>query len=328
MDKNGLHPVEDKVRTIKEGPTPRNTTELKSFLGLIDYYVTFIPNLTSLLTLLFILLQKYQKWPWEAPQKYKDHEKTVTVQEIDGLQLVKKLAKDMERMFRNKAEAIRRLVEAAENAHLEHEYNSDLEYEYFNAVLINEKDENGNFVELGKEFILEPNEHFNNLPVNISLSDVQIPTNKYNKDPAIVNGVSWSEALNKIFVDNFERDPSLLWQYFGSANGFFRQYPGVKWEPDENGVIAFDCRNRKWYIQAATSPKDVIILVDVSGSMKGLRMTIAKQTVSSILDTLGDDDFFNIIAYNEELHYVEPCINDTLVQADRNNKEVTIMFLT
>ncbi|GCC21875.1 hypothetical protein chiPu_0000257 [Chiloscyllium punctatum] len=196
-----------------------------------------------------------------------------------------------------------------------------MNYEYFNAVLINEKDENGNYVELGKEFILEPNEHFNNLPVNISLSDVQIPTNKYNKDPAIVNGVSWSEALNKIFVDNFERDPSLLWQYFGSANGFFRQYPGVKWEPDENGVIAFDCRNRKWYIQAATSPKDVIILVDVSGSMKGLRMTIAKQTVSSILDTLGDDDFFNIIAYNEELHYVEPCINDTLVQADRNNKE-------
>ncbi|KFP04912.1 Voltage-dependent calcium channel subunit alpha-2/delta-3, partial [Calypte anna] len=196
-----------------------------------------------------------------------------------------------------------------------------LQYEYFNAVLINERDEEGNYLELGKEFILVPNDHFNNLPVNISLSDVQVPTNMYNKDPAIVNGVYWSESLNKVFVDNFDRDPSLIWQYFGSAKGFFRQYPGIKWEPDENGVIAFDCRNRKWYIQAATSPKDVVILVDVSGSMKGLRLTIAKQTVSSILDTLGDDDFFNIIAYNEELHYVEPCLNGTLVQADRANKE-------
>ncbi|XP_061474227.1 voltage-dependent calcium channel subunit alpha-2/delta-3 isoform X1 [Rhineura floridana] len=254
-------------------------------------------------------------------KKYKEYEKDVTVEEIDGLQLVKKLAKNMEEMFHKKAEAVRRLVEAAEDAHLKHEFDADLQYEYFNAVLINERDEDGNFLELGKEFILEPNDHFNNLPVNVTLSDVQVPTNMYNKDPAIVNGVYWSESLNKVFVDNFDRDPSLIWQYFGSAKGFFRQYPGIKWEPDENGVIAFDCRNRKWYIQAATSPKDVVILVDVSGSMKGLRLTIAKQTVSSILDTLGDDDFFNIIAYNEELHFVEPCLNGTLVQADRANKE-------
>ncbi|XP_051777007.1 voltage-dependent calcium channel subunit alpha-2/delta-3 isoform X2 [Erpetoichthys calabaricus] len=254
-------------------------------------------------------------------KKYKEYEKSVAIEEIDGLQLVKKLARDMEEMFHKKAEAMRRLVEAAEEAHLKHDYDPDLQYEYFNAVLINEVDEEGNNVELGKEFILEPNDHFNNLSVNISLSVVQVPTNMYNKDSAIVNGVYWSEALNKVFVDNFQRDPSLIWQYFGSSRGFFRQYPGIKWKPDEHGVIAFDCRNRKWYIQAATSPKDVVILVDVSGSMKGLRLTIAKQTVSSILDTLGDDDFFNIIAYNEELHYVEPCLNGTLVQADRNNKD-------
>uniref|UniRef100_A0A6I8T2D5 Calcium channel, voltage-dependent, alpha 2/delta subunit 3 n=1 Tax=Xenopus tropicalis TaxID=8364 RepID=A0A6I8T2D5_XENTR len=254
-------------------------------------------------------------------KKYKEFEKDVTIEEIDGLQLVKKLAKDMEEMFHKKSEAVRRLVEAAEDAHLKHAFDADLQYEYFNAVLINERDEDGNFLELGKEFLLLPNDHFNNLPVNVSLSDVQVPTNVYNKDPEIVNGIYWSEALNKVFVDNFDRDPSLIWQYFGSAKGFFRQYPGIKWEPDENGVIAFDCRNRKWYIQAATSPKDVVILVDVSGSMKGLRLTIAKQTVSSILDTLGDDDFFNIIAYNEEIQYVEPCLNGTLVQADRNNKE-------
>uniref|UniRef100_A0AAQ4QCV6 Calcium channel, voltage dependent, alpha2/delta subunit 3 n=1 Tax=Gasterosteus aculeatus aculeatus TaxID=481459 RepID=A0AAQ4QCV6_GASAC len=254
-------------------------------------------------------------------KKYKELEKSVRVEEIDGLKLVKNLAVKMEEVFRKKAEATRRLVEAAEEAHHQHEDNPDLQYEYFNAVLINEVDEEGNNVELGGEFLLEPNDHFNNLSVNLSLSVVQVPTNMYNKDPDIVNGVYWSEALNKVFVDNFERDPTLIWQYFGSAKGFFRQYPGVKWHPDEHGVIGFDCRNRKWYIQAATSPKDVIILVDVSGSMKGLRLTIARQTVSSILDTLGDDDFFNIIAYNQEIHYVEPCLNGTLVRADRTNKD-------
>uniref|UniRef100_A0A672Y383 Calcium channel, voltage dependent, alpha2/delta subunit 3 n=1 Tax=Sphaeramia orbicularis TaxID=375764 RepID=A0A672Y383_9TELE len=258
--------------------------------------------------------------------KYKELEKSVKVEEIDGVKLVKNLAVKMEEMFRRKAEATRvgRLVEAAEEAHHQHEDNPDLQYEYFNAVLINEVDEEGNNVELGGEFLLEPNDHFNNLSVNLSLSVVQVPTNMYNKDPDIVNGVYWSEALNKVFVDNFERDPTLIWQYFGSAKGFFRQYPGVKWHPDEHGVIGFDCRNRKWYsmyIQAATSPKDVVILVDVSGSMKGLRLTIARQTVSSILDTLGDDDFFNIIAYNQEIHYVEPCLNGTLVRADRTNKD-------
>uniref|UniRef100_A0AAQ6AEW7 VWFA domain-containing protein n=1 Tax=Amphiprion ocellaris TaxID=80972 RepID=A0AAQ6AEW7_AMPOC len=254
-------------------------------------------------------------------KKYKEPEKSVRVEEIDGVKLVKNLAVKMEEMFRRKAEATRRLVEAAEEAHHQHEDNPDLQYEYFNAVLINEVDEEGNNVELGGEFLLEPNDHFNNLSVNLSLSVVQVPTNMYNKDPDIVNGVYWSEALNKVFVDNFERDPTLIWQYFGSAKGFFRQYPGVKWHPDEHGVIGFDCRNRKWYIQAATSPKDVVILVDVSGSMKGLRLTIARQTVSSILDTLGDDDFFNIIAYNQEIHYVEPCLNGTLVRADRANKD-------
>ncbi|CAJ1052106.1 voltage-dependent calcium channel subunit alpha-2/delta-3-like [Xyrichtys novacula] len=254
-------------------------------------------------------------------KKYKEFEKSVRVEEIDGVKLVKNLAVKMEEVFSKKAEATRRLVEAAEEAHHQHEENPDLQYEYFNAVLINEVDEEGNNVELGGEFLLEPNDHFNNLSVNLSLSVVQVPTNMYNKDPDIVNGVYWSEALNKVFVDNFERDPTLIWQYFGSAKGFFRQYPGVKWHPDEHGVIGFDCRNRKWYIQAATSPKDVVILVDVSGSMKGLRLTIARQTVSSILDTLGDDDFFNIIAYNQEIHYVEPCLNGTLVRADRTNKD-------
>uniref|UniRef100_A0A8C3RF93 Calcium voltage-gated channel auxiliary subunit alpha2delta 4 n=1 Tax=Cyanoderma ruficeps TaxID=181631 RepID=A0A8C3RF93_9PASS len=254
-------------------------------------------------------------------KKYKDVEPTLKIKEVDGLELVKKFSEQMESMLRRKVEAVERLVEAAEDADLNHEYNSSLEFDYYNSLLINDKDENDNYVELGDEFILEPNEHFNNLLVNTTYSDIQLPTNVYNKDPAILNGVYMSEALNPIFVDNFERDPTLTWQYFGSSTGFFRLYPGIKWLPDENGVISFDCRNRGWYIQAATSPKDIVIIVDVSGSMKGLRMTIAKHTIVTILDTLGENDFVNIIAYNDYVHFVEPCFKGILVQADRDNRE-------
>ncbi|XP_037246195.1 voltage-dependent calcium channel subunit alpha-2/delta-4 isoform X1 [Falco rusticolus] len=254
-------------------------------------------------------------------KKYKDVEPTLKIKEVDGLELVKKFSEQMESMLRRKVEAVERLVEAAEDADLNHEYNSSLEFDYYNSVLINEKDENDNYVDLGDEFILEPNEHFNNLLVNTTYSDIQLPTNVYNKDPDILNGVYMSEALNPIFVDNFERDPTLTWQYFGSSTGFFRLYPGIKWLPDENGVISFDCRNRGWYIQAATSPKDIVIIVDVSGSMKGLRMTIAKHTITTILDTLGENDFVNIIAYNDYVHFIEPCFKGILVQADRDNRE-------
>jgi hypothetical protein len=45
-------------------------------------------------------------------------------------------------------------------------------------------------------------------------------------DPDILNGVYMSEALNPVFVENFQRDPTLTWQYFGSSTGFFRIYPG------------------------------------------------------------------------------------------------------
>ncbi|KAI5126031.1 Voltage-Dependent Calcium Channel Subunit Alpha-2/Delta-4 [Manis pentadactyla] len=254
-------------------------------------------------------------------KEYKDVEPRLGIEEVDGLALVRKFSEDMETMLRRKVEAIQNLVEAAEEADLNHEFNESLVFDYYNSVLINEKDKNGNYVEMGAAFVLEANAHFSNLRVNTTRSTVQLPTNVYNKGPDILNGVYMSEALNPVFVENFQRDPTLTWQYFGSSAGFFRIFPGIKWTPDENGVIAFDCRNRGWYIQAATSPKDVVILVDMSGSMKGLQMAIAKHTISTILDTLGENDFVNIIAYNDYIHYIEPCFKGILVQANRDNRE-------
>ncbi|XP_070686467.1 voltage-dependent calcium channel subunit alpha-2/delta-4 [Pempheris klunzingeri] len=313
-----------------EGSTP-GTRRLLGILGFLCLWVTAqaqmkIPTETvqqwaSVFSIQLRDLSTKYSGSLLLQKKLKDVESIIKIVELDGSELVRDYSDEIERMLGSKMKSVKRLAESAEDADLYHEFNASLEFDYYNAMLINTADEDGNNIELGGEFSLEENEHFNNLLVNTQQSDIQVPTNVYNKDPNILNAIYNSEALNDIFTSNFQKDPTLTWQYFGSSTGFFRIYPGIKWTPDSNGVAAFDCRNRNWYIQAATSPKDIIIMVDISGSMKGLKMTIAKHTINTILDTLGENDFVNVIAYTDYVRYVEPCFKGTLVQADLDNRE-------
>jgi len=45
----GLQPLTDKVKAIQDAPAPRNVSQLKSFLGSLNYYSKFLPNLSSTL---------------------------------------------------------------------------------------------------------------------------------------------------------------------------------------------------------------------------------------------------------------------------------------
>ena len=58
-------------------------------------------------------------------------------------------------------------------------------------------------------------------------------------------------------------------------------------------LIVTSCCSR--YIQGATSPKNIIILIDASGSMHGVPMRIAKLSAQNLIDTFGDNDFFNVV---------------------------------
>ena len=69
IDEHGLHPSESKVRAIRNAPTPTNVTELKSFLGLLNYYHKFLPDLATLLAPLHQLLRKDTKWMWTERQE-------------------------------------------------------------------------------------------------------------------------------------------------------------------------------------------------------------------------------------------------------------------
>ena len=69
ISEKGIQPTVEKVRAIKEAPQLKNVSELRSFLGLINYYSKFLPNLCANLTPLYTLLNKKQTWHWGAEQK-------------------------------------------------------------------------------------------------------------------------------------------------------------------------------------------------------------------------------------------------------------------
>ena len=68
VDADGLHPLLDRVQGIKEAPRPKSVTELRSYLGMLTYYGKFLPNLSTTLHPLLVLLRKDVKWKWGPAQ--------------------------------------------------------------------------------------------------------------------------------------------------------------------------------------------------------------------------------------------------------------------
>ncbi|KAG7244709.1 hypothetical protein INR49_029728 [Caranx melampygus] len=240
--------------------------------------------------------------------------------------------------------------------------------------------------------------------------------------PVILNELNWTQALERVFIENRREDSSLRWQVFGSATGVTRYYPATPWRAP-NKIDLYDVRRRpcarvgkcdrldrtrlhrakqplhapapascpsvhiqstchchigfvaalpvawlqlslsgclrmgnraqfstsqahllvtwswhagdwvmtgkewhQWaeaerYIQGASSPKDMVIIVDVSGSVSGLTLKLMKTSVIEMLDTLSDDDYVNVARFNEKADAVVPCFR-TLVQANVRNKKI------
>jgi len=65
IDAKGVHTTPDKVGAIAEAPIPKNVKQLRSFLGLVQYYGKFMQNLAGLLHPLYKLLKDNVRWCWD-----------------------------------------------------------------------------------------------------------------------------------------------------------------------------------------------------------------------------------------------------------------------
>ena len=64
-----LHPTDVRLRTYNGKGIPVVGQELRSFLGLVNYYGKFLPNLASTAAPLYTLLWKNASWVWGEAQK-------------------------------------------------------------------------------------------------------------------------------------------------------------------------------------------------------------------------------------------------------------------
>lgn len=64
IDKDGVSTVQNKVQAVKDAPTPTNVSELRSFLGVVNFYGSFIPSLSTKLAALHNLLRNDVEWKW------------------------------------------------------------------------------------------------------------------------------------------------------------------------------------------------------------------------------------------------------------------------
>uniref|UniRef100_A0A8C1PM74 Calcium channel, voltage-dependent, alpha 2/delta subunit 2a n=1 Tax=Cyprinus carpio TaxID=7962 RepID=A0A8C1PM74_CYPCA len=262
--------------------------------------------------------EKFKSHHMNSLNIYNEKRNQFAVERNTPKQLVEKVSGDIAKLLNRKRKALERLAREAEDIQREHPWQDGIKVR---STVTSDDDDGENLLQnpnsLSLEFVDDPN--FKN-KVNYSYTAVQIPTDIYKGSPTILNELNWTQSLERVFIENSREDPSLRWQVFGSATGVTRYYPATKWRAP-NKIDLYDVRRRPWYIQGASSPKDMVIIVDVSGSVSGLTLKLMKTSVIEMLDTLSDDDYVNVARFNEKAYAVVPCFT-TLVQANIKNKKI------
>jgi Mg-chelatase subunit ChlD len=105
--------------------------------------------------------------------------------------------------------------------------------------------------------------------------------------------------------------------YFGGHDGLFRQVPALH----QVQCGCFDPRRRPWFVAASSGPKNVVLVIDVSGSMgeKGGRMRMAREAADTIVDTLTAADRFAVVKFSTSAYQLGG--TDLLIKANSTNKD-------
>ncbi|KAL3927885.1 MAG: hypothetical protein SGARI_005199 [Bacillariaceae sp.] len=131
------------------------------------------------------------------------------------------------------------------------------------------------------------------------------------EDPAVIEDLCFLGGVDQYFAEKTENDRSFWADYeidspsmhVGMSSGAFRLYPGRANET----CGSYDPRIRPWYVAGSSGPKNVLLMLDVSGSMDGIRLYFLKQAAIRIVDTLTIGDRIALIPFstNAQVEYFD-----------------------
>jgi len=148
-------------------------------------------------------------------------------------------------------------------------------------------------------------------------------------DHELVETVCYSRRAEEYMVRKYEEDSAFWaqygtapsWTYFGAHNGMFRQVPATL----ANVCGKYDPRTRPWYVAASSGPKDVVIVIDTSGSMDEYgRMRLAIEAAATIVSMLTVADRVAIVPFADSARILNGGggggATATLIRATNDNK--------
>ena len=134
----------------------------------------------------------------------------------------------------------------------------------------------------------------------------------------------------------FDTDPTTKWSYYGSEAGVNVIAPSRDGNP--SSCKAYDPRLRPWYSEAMSKHKNLVVVLDGSGTASNAEFLSLKQGALAAIGTLAAGDTANVVIarwgqpdvtgadYMTDLTYDE-CQQDQMLRTSTINKDLLLRFI-
>ncbi|EGD73941.1 hypothetical protein PTSG_05636 [Salpingoeca rosetta] len=251
-----------------------------------------------------------------------------TKETIDAGARARMVADRLSDFFTRKEALARNLAAAAADAYMRHKQNPVILEQYANVDL----------PESLPDLTFSP---FYKTNVSFAQSGTKVAIDEPQPSQAVDSDIAWTAGLDGdgVFTRNMQNDSDIRWQYVGTERGVFRQFPARLWDTNFIGFpLDFDPRFRPWYLATLSGPKDIVIVLDCSRSMRGDKWNDAVAMTKFLVNSLSRDDRYNVVCfssshkdYNDNFVYrrteVLSCRKHELLRGTSSNKEDTFTRL-